>query len=260
MNSRGKRFETCLVPKRFPCGEALQKNGSAELLPPLGPGYETGFFEAITLVAEGFFYLGVLFLTDSQLLHGMVWHLNRKLLGTSDDDNDGDRGPRLVVASMDPEVEREQKQVEKIFKLREFKDVIMVVRGLTKSFGCMGKKGLEKTSFLLRTNECLGMAGLNGSGKSVLMKLLAGDLTATGGNAYMAGLTLSGDLRRWQMAIGYSCDGRLGLVPVLTGAEMLDLVARLRGISPVANRRLVVSSTLLLLSPLQGDKLCGDYT
>ncbi|KAM7287715.1 ATP-binding cassette sub-family A member 17-like [Ixodes scapularis] len=104
------------------------------------------------------------------------------------------------------------------------------------------------------------MAGLNGSGKSVLMKLLAGDLTATGGNAYMAGLTLSGDLRRWQMAIGYSCDGRLGLVPVLTGAEMLDLVARLRGISPVANRRLVVSSTLLLLSPLQGDKLCGDYT
>ncbi|CAN8004389.1 unnamed protein product, partial [Ixodes hexagonus] len=245
----------------IPCCEALQSNGSAELLQPFSPGYETGFFEVLTLVVEGLFYLGILFLADSQLLHGLLWYLSQMLLGASEDSSEQEKGPRLVVASLDPEVAREKQEVEQIYHKREFKEVAMAVRDIQKTFGWIRKtKGLETISFLLHSNECVGMAGLNGSGKTILMRILAGDLTPTGGNAYMAGLTLSGDLRRWQMSIGYSCDDYLGLVPVLTGAEMLDLMARLRGISPATNRELVVASMLVLLSGLPGDQLCCQYT
>lgn len=118
------------------------------------------------------------------------------------------------------------------------------------------EKAVDDVSFILRQGECLGLVGGNNSGKSTILALLTGQLTATGGNAYMADTSLNGDLRRWQQQIGYASDNLPGVVPQLTGGEMLLMMARLRG---VEKSRQAVAGAFLLLDALKADEPCFSY-
>lgn len=105
------------------------------LLYPLETGYETGFFEVLCLLVLGVFYMGLLSLVDSPLLHSLLLFGNQRLMGRADGDKVLDRGPRLAVTPMDPEVAHEAKKVVALCRERNFKNNVLVVRNLHKSFG-----------------------------------------------------------------------------------------------------------------------------
>ncbi|KAH9371204.1 hypothetical protein HPB48_006082 [Haemaphysalis longicornis] len=180
----------------------------------------------------------------------------RYLLGTADEDEAAEeKGPRLVATSLDPEVEREEKLVNQVCRTRAFKDVAMAIRNLQKTVGLLTKvKIVDGASILLNQGECLGIVGVNCSGKTTLLEILVGLVVPTGGGAYTSALSLGGDLRSWQQSIGYAPDGisEQGLPPLTVG-EFLDMVARLRGVTA---RRFSIASALSLLSGrLKEDKL-----
>ena len=62
-------------------------------------------------------------------------------------------------------------------------------------------------------NQCFGLLGVNGAGKTSTFSMLTGDVTLSGGEAYIAGYNLKWDIRKIQQRIGYcpQFDALIGL-------------------------------------------------
>lgn len=69
--------------------------------------------------------------------------------------------------------------------IRSMQDVVVRTNGLTRDFA--GRRGVENLSLEVRAGRILALLGPNGAGKSTLMKLLAGHLMPTGGEATLWG-------------------------------------------------------------------------
>ncbi|KAL3226164.1 hypothetical protein MRX96_049035, partial [Rhipicephalus microplus] len=244
------------------CCDALLDNTTARLLYPLEPFYETGFYEAVSMVVEGMLYMIALALVDSPLMYSLRWYVARRMYGSDEPDDALDKqqhGPRLIAASMDPEVEREVNLVNQVCRTRAFKDVAMAVRNIQKVTGYAKQVDeVDGVSILLNRCECLGLIGVNNSGKTSLLEILVGIQVPSGGGAYTAALSLGGDLRAWQQGIGYAPDGIAEwCMPQLTVGEFLDLMAHLRG---VAWRRQALRALLELTGRLREEQMiekCG---
>lgn len=61
---------------------------------------------------------------------------------------------------------------------------LIALKGIRKVFGAV--QALAGVDLEIRTGECLGLVGHNGAGKSTLMNILAGTLTASGGDLEVA--------------------------------------------------------------------------
>ncbi len=82
-------------------------------------------------------------------------------------------------------------------------------------------------SFRLAPGEALVVRGVNGSGKSSLLRLLAGLLTPETGSIRFAGAEIAADLPRWHRRIAW-LGHRDGLKPAETPAEFMRFSARVR--------------------------------
>lgn len=80
-------------------------------------------------------------------------------------------------------------------------------------------------------NECFGLLGINGAGKTLTFQMLTGGLIPSWGDACINGFTLQMNKEKYQKNIGY-CPQFDALIDHLTGREMLVLFANLRGINP----------------------------
>lgn len=105
----------------------------------------------------------------------------------------------------------------------------MTVRKLTKQFGPL--TAVDNMSFGVHYQECFGLLGINGAGKTSTFRMLCGDLLPTSGNAFIhkGQFSLLGNLGSYSQNIGY-CSQESSLLGKMTGEEMLYLFARLRGI------------------------------
>ncbi|MBO0757991.1 MAG: ABC transporter ATP-binding protein [Bradyrhizobiaceae bacterium] len=123
---------------------------------------------------------------------------------------------------------------------------ILTVEGLGKNFG--EQVAIADISFVVKTNEVLGIIGPNGAGKTTLLETVAGHLSADTGVIYLRGEELSVAHRR--NAIFYVPDGVrpypdqfvatvvsfLADVYRRTENELADVV-RLTGLTPVLGKR-----------------------
>jgi ATP-binding cassette subfamily A (ABC1) protein 3 len=111
-------------------------------------------------------------------------------------------------------------------------------------------------TFGVHKEECFGLLGVNGSGKTTTFQMLTGDLMVDNGNAYINSYELRKDLFSYQKQIGY-CPQFDALLDKLTGEELLYLFARLRGL-PSSVIPLKVKS-LIQMTDLQNDaKKCTE--
>ena len=78
------------------------------------------------------------------------------------------------------------------------------VAGLTMTLN--GKSVLDGIDLKLRDGEVLGITGLNGSGKSVFLKILATVMGPTAGKIDVSGLDIVKDRKRVRRMIGYMPD------------------------------------------------------
>jgi len=98
------------------------------------------------------------------------------------------------------------------------------VRGLTRRFGAtVAVDGLD---FDVAAGELFGLVGPDGAGKTTTLRMLAGVLRPSGGDALLAGVSVAADPEGVKPHLAYMSQ-RFGLYADLTVAENLDFYADL---------------------------------
>lgn len=111
----------------------------------------------------------------------------------------------------------------------DYKMYSLILKELTKFYGNF--LAVNQISVAVESAECFGLIGVNGAGKTTTFKMLTGDEKISGGGAYVRGISLKSRMPDVHKMIGY-CPQFDALIDDLTGAETLDIFARLRGIRP----------------------------
>lgn len=94
--------------------------------------------------------------------------------------------------------------------------------------GRIQKKALDKVSFQVRQNEVFGIIGLNGAGKSSLLKIFMGFVRQDNGTAFIGGVP-AGDVTSRHL-IGYLPENPC-LYPNLSVSEHLQFGAQIGGLN-----------------------------
>ncbi|CAN7940923.1 unnamed protein product, partial [Ixodes hexagonus] len=103
----------------------------------------------------------------------------------------------------------------------------LLVHKLGKTYG--DTSVVSQLSFTVQPGEIFGVLGLQQSGRSTVLGILAGDRELGRGNAYLEGWGIRRNPKQYLKRIGY-CPEEDPLILKLTGREMLLLIGRLRGI------------------------------
>jgi len=133
----------------------------------------------------------------------------------------------------DEDVTNEEKRIEtvsKSIKVDTNIQEIFVVNRLKKFYSnFMAVRGI---SFGLKTNECFGLLGINGAGKTTTFKMITGDESISDGDAYLNGISIKSNIKRFQKHLGY-CPQFDAVDEYLTGKEALYIYAKLIGINEI---------------------------
>ena len=94
------------------------------------------------------------------------------------------------------------------------------VKDIKKSYG--KKQVLQRVSFSAGRGSCVGIIGANGSGKSTILRLLAGVEKADGGDIWIDGALVKNPEEQMAKYVGYIPQESV-LIPELTVADNLNL-------------------------------------
>ncbi|MFB0709605.1 ATP-binding component of an ABC superfamily multidrug efflux transporter [Buttiauxella noackiae ATCC 51607] len=109
-------------------------------------------------------------------------------------------------------------------------DGIIRLQGLMKQFPGQEKPAVARLECEIHTGSVTGLVGPDGAGKTTLMRMLAGLLKPSEGNANVIGLDPIEDDRALHAVLGYMPQ-KFGLYEDLTVMENLTLYADLRGVT-----------------------------
>ncbi|XP_072764356.1 phospholipid-transporting ATPase ABCA3-like [Anoplolepis gracilipes] len=140
--------------------------------------------------------------------------------------------PSVQNDNIESEVMQEKKIVDDYIKYYEETklfppEVALIVQDLIKKYA--GKAVVQGVNFNIYKQECFGLLGFNGAGKSTIYKMLTGQTKITAGKAVIYGYEFTRNQEMFIGMIGY-CPQINGLSDFMTGRQYLKLHAALRGI------------------------------
>jgi ABC-2 type transport system ATP-binding protein len=104
---------------------------------------------------------------------------------------------------------------------------VIVAEGVSKFYGA--RRALQDVSFRIEAGEVVGFLGLNGAGKTTVLKILCGLLIPSSGKVEVDGIDGIAAPRELRKKIGFLPD-RPPLYPELTVRQMLAYAGRLNGV------------------------------
>jgi len=105
----------------------------------------------------------------------------------------------------------------------------VVVEGLSRRYGAL--TAVDDLRFAVAPGELFGIVGPDGAGKTTTLRMLAGVLRPTAGDAHIGGVSVARDPERVKLSLAYMSQ-RFGLYTDLTVQENLDFYADLYGVPP----------------------------
>ncbi|XP_077560133.1 phospholipid-transporting ATPase ABCA3-like isoform X4 [Haemaphysalis longicornis] len=145
------------------------------------------------------------------------------------------RAKKLQLKHIDPTILEERERVEALVDAMKYGEeeglLGLLVHKLGKTYKDVSVIG--QLSFTVQPGEIFGVLGLQQSGRSTVLAILAGDRELGRGNAYIEGWGIRRNPKQYLKRVGY-CPEEDPIILKLTGREMLALMARLRGLTPDA--------------------------
>jgi ABC-2 type transport system ATP-binding protein len=117
---------------------------------------------------------------------------------------------------------------------------VVVVEELTKWYG--PRLAVDRVSLEVEAGEIMGLLGPNGSGKTTILRVLAGYLRPSDGAARISGLDVMDDARAARSRVGYVPED-VPLYGWMSVGEFLLFMARLKGLAGAAAARAVDAAT-----------------
>jgi ABC-2 type transport system ATP-binding protein len=104
---------------------------------------------------------------------------------------------------------------------------MLKITNLTKKFGA--NTAVNNVSFSVRAGEIFALIGPNGSGKTTIIKIIAGLLQSTKGEVKVNGFDVGREATKAKAQIGYIPD-EPSIWPAMTGGEFLNFIGALYGL------------------------------
>lgn len=134
------------------------------------------------------------------------------------------------------------------------------VRSLGKIFSGSGRWAVRELTFSCPPGRIVGLVGENGAGKTTTLRMLAGLLTPTEGDAEISGNSVRTKASQVRSSLGLLFGGAGGLYERLSGRENIQYFARLNGLSKgEAERNLRELNGLLDLGDVL-DRRAGSFS
>ncbi len=111
---------------------------------------------------------------------------------------------------------------------------MITTKNLSKRYG--GKLAVDDLTFTVAAGEVLGFLGANGAGKSTTMRMIAGFIAPSSGQASVCGYDIERQPVAAKSCMGYLPEGAPSYGE-MTVAEFLDFVADIRGLKGGQRRR-----------------------
>lgn len=108
-------------------------------------------------------------------------------------------------------------------------DAAISIRGLARRFGAL--TAVDELTFDVRPGELFGLVGPDGAGKTTTLRMLAGVLPPSAGDALVFGASVARESERVKRDLAYMSQ-RFGLYGDLTVRENLDFYADLYEVPP----------------------------
>lgn len=154
--------------------------------------------------------------------------------------------------SEDSEVERDTQAA-----LKGDASAAVRILGLVKQYE--DKKAVNNVCYAVKENSCFVLLGHNGAGKSTTLNMLTGNISASEGDAFVFGLSVTHQMDKIRSFTGV-CPQHDILWDQLTGREHLQLFAHLKGISDGNVNAEVESRLSDVLLTQSGDELSSSYS
>ncbi|KAL8603343.1 hypothetical protein ACOMHN_039706 [Nucella lapillus] len=133
----------------------------------------------------------------------------------------------------------------------------LVLQQLFKQYGSF--VAVDGISLGVPEQECFGLLGQNGAGKTSTFKMLTGDVMVTEGDAFVQQFSVKTDIKQVQANMGY-CPQFDALIDQMTGSETLTMYARLRGVPSNHIKRIVDNLISLLMLEPHAHKMTMAYS
>lgn len=144
----------------------------------------------VFMAAQGVFYMILVFLVE----FGVISRI-RYLICNRDPPvvKSAEVGTTSDAIPDDDDVEDERRRINKTGIDSLLKTDSLLLRNLSKSYGSYS--AVKSVCVGVPQQECFGLLGQNGAGKTSTFKMLTGDEIVTGGNAYLNGYDVKTDLK-----------------------------------------------------------------
>ncbi|CAD5217831.1 unnamed protein product [Bursaphelenchus okinawaensis] len=191
------------------------------------------FYGTIFFIVEGFVFWILLYLIESGILFKLSHVFCKKLkVEKGGVKNKAFNIEDEACISQESDVAIEKRAIKNI-KCDEFP---IVVNGLGKAYGnFLAVKGVH---FHVNKNDCFGLLGVNGAGKTSTFQMLTGENQITMGNAYIHGYSIKNQWKKASSYIGY-CPQYDAVMKELTGLDTLKHLARVRGVKEKDIKKIV---------------------
>ncbi|XP_062579274.1 phospholipid-transporting ATPase ABCA3-like [Saccostrea cucullata] len=199
-------------------------------------------------------FMTLVFLLDSGVIQRFVYRtLCSPNGGATDSDNDPSINP-------DSDVLEEAMRIH----LTQIGDLMttdkLIIKNLKKTYGVVEHfHAVKGISVGISEQECFGLLGQNGAGRTTTFKMLTGDVMSSSGHAYINSLSVDSQIQQVHRCLGY-CPQFDALIDTLTGREILRLYARMRGINEKEISRVINDLLDAVTLTKYADKLCGTYS
>lgn len=136
---------------------------------------------------------------------------------------------------------------------------VLVLRDLTKVYPGQRTPAVDRLCLGIPPGECFGLLGVNGAGKTSTFRMVTGDKLPSGGEAMLAGHSVTRDPAAAHRCMGY-CPQSDAIFELLTGREHLELFARLRGVPEAQVAETARLGLCRLGLPQYADQPAGTYS
>jgi ABC-type multidrug transport system ATPase subunit len=211
----------------------------------------------VYLAAESAIYLSMVLLIDGGVLQSMYFFLRSRSEAFLQTRLLRQEKSRFRDADQDVAEER-----ERVDSAGNVEDDVVVIKNLTKSFHQPDggiKNAVDHLSLGIMRDQCFGLLGVNGAGKTTAIRIITGDERPTSGSVFVNGIDVVKNLNRAKDDIGY-CPQFDPILDEMTARETLAFYAVLKGIPASMVDETCAEIIGLLNLTEHADKPCGTYS